>query len=103
MDEHIIRFEIFISDTKIASASCTVRSKKKIEMALINTLQLAARKNLILFFHTNRPGRIPELLQVITDNCNLIDVPTLRRSFENMKQSVALCLEAEGRHFAHLL
>jgi hypothetical protein len=71
MDEHIIRFEIFISDTKIASASCTVRSKKKIEMALINTLQLAARKNL--------------------------------RSFENMKQSVALCLEAEGRHFAHLL
>jgi hypothetical protein len=23
-------------------------------------------------------------MQVITDNCNLIDVPTLRRSFENM-------------------
>jgi hypothetical protein len=23
----------------------------------------------------NRPGTIPELMQVITDNCNLIDVP----------------------------
>jgi hypothetical protein len=34
----------------------------------------------------NRPGTIPELMQVITDNCNLIDVPTLRRSFENMKR-----------------
>jgi hypothetical protein len=33
----------------------------------------------------NRPGTIRELTQVITDNCNLIDVPTLRRSFENMK------------------
>jgi hypothetical protein len=41
-------------------------------------------------------------MQVITDNCNLIDVPTLRRSFKNMKR-VALCLEAEGRHFEHLL
>jgi hypothetical protein len=29
----------------------------------------------------NRPGTIPELMQVITDNC--IDVPTLRSSFEN--------------------
>jgi hypothetical protein len=34
----------------------------------------------------NRPGTIPELMQVITDNCNFIDVPTLRRSFENMKR-----------------
>jgi hypothetical protein len=34
----------------------------------------------------NRPGTIPELMQVITDNCNLIDVPTLRRSLENMKR-----------------
>jgi hypothetical protein len=34
----------------------------------------------------NRPGTIPELMQVITDNCNLIDVPTLRSSFENMKR-----------------
>jgi hypothetical protein len=34
----------------------------------------------------NRPGTIPELMQVITDTCNLIDVPTLRRSFENMKR-----------------
>jgi hypothetical protein len=33
----------------------------------------------------NRPGTIPELMQVITDNCNLI-VPTLRRSLENMKR-----------------
>jgi hypothetical protein len=31
----------------------------------------------------NRPGTIPESIQVITDNCNLIDVPTLERSFEN--------------------
>jgi hypothetical protein len=98
------------------------RSKiKKIEMAMINTLQLAARKNLIqmssdvinynsnchsgLSRHSpttyldyfvfpylknnvfkNRPGTIPELMQVITDNCNLIDVPTWRRSFENMKR-----------------
>jgi hypothetical protein len=36
----------------------------------------------------NRPGTIPELMQVITDNCNLIDVPILRRSFENMKHYV---------------
>jgi hypothetical protein len=34
----------------------------------------------------NRPGTIPESMQVITDKCNLIDVPTLRRSFENMKR-----------------
>jgi hypothetical protein len=77
-------------------------------MAMINTLQLAAPKNLIqmssdvinynsnchsrLSRHLptncldyfvfpylknvfkNRPGAIPELMQVITDNCNLIDV-----------------------------
>jgi hypothetical protein len=90
-------------------------------MAMINTLQLAARKNLIqmssdvinynsnchsgLSRHLlttcldyfvfpylknnvfkNRPGTIPELMQVIIDNCNLIDVPTLRRSFENIKR-----------------
>jgi hypothetical protein len=94
---------------------------KKNEMAMINTLQLAARKNLIqmssdvihynsnchsglsrqlpttcldyfVFLYLknnvfkNRPGTILELSQVITDNCNLIDVPTLRRSFENMKR-----------------
>jgi hypothetical protein len=94
---------------------------KKTEMAMINTLQLAARKNLIqmssdvisynsntysgLSRHLsttcldyfvfpylrnnvfkNRPGTIPELMQVITDKCNLIDVPTLRRSFEKMKR-----------------
>jgi hypothetical protein len=74
---------------------------KKIEMAMINTLQLAARKNLIQMSSDginysrncysgvsrfkNRPGTIPELMQVITDNCNLI-VRTLRRSFENMKR-----------------
>jgi hypothetical protein len=34
----------------------------------------------------NRPDTIPELMQVMTDNCNLIDVPALRRSFENMKR-----------------
>jgi hypothetical protein len=36
----------------------------------------------------NRPGTIPELIQVITDNCNLIDVPTLRRSFESEESSI---------------
>jgi hypothetical protein len=51
----------------------------------------------------NRSGTIPELMQVISDNCNLIDVPTLRRSFENMKRRVTLHLKAEGRHFEHLL
>jgi hypothetical protein len=79
-------------------------------MAMINTLQSAARKNLIqmssdvinydsnchsgLSRHLstscldyfvfpylknnvfkNKPGTIPELMQVITDNCNLIDIP----------------------------
>jgi hypothetical protein len=76
-------------------------------MAMINTLPLAARKNLIqmssdvssncqsgvsrhlsttcldyfVFSYLknnvfkNRPGTILELMQVITDNCNLIDVP----------------------------
>jgi hypothetical protein len=86
---------------------------------MINTLQLAARKNLIqmpsdvIIYNSNchsglsrhlsttyyfvfpylkknvfknSPGTISELMQVITDNCNLIDVPTLRRSFENMKR-----------------
>jgi hypothetical protein len=38
----------------------------------------------------NRPGTIPELMQVITDTCNLIDAPTLQRSFENMKRRVTL-------------
>jgi hypothetical protein len=88
-------------------------------MAIINTLQLAARKNLIRMssdvinynsnchsglsirhlpttcldcfvfpylknnVFKNRPGAIPELMQV-------------------MKRR-ALCLEAEGRHFEHLL
>jgi hypothetical protein len=41
----------------------------------------------------NRPGTIPELMQVITDNCNLIDVPTLQKSFENMKRRVTLCFK----------
>jgi hypothetical protein len=109
-------------------------------MAMINTLQLAARKKLIqmssdiinynsnchsgLSRHLpttcldyfvfpylknnvfkNKPGTIPELMQVITDNCNLTDVPTLRRSFENMKRReyIALCLEAEDRYFEHFL
>jgi hypothetical protein len=44
----------------------------------------------VKYVFKNRPGTIPELMQVITDNCNLIDVPTLRRSFENMKRRVTL-------------
>jgi hypothetical protein len=51
----------------------------------------------------NRPGTISELMQVISDNCNLIDVLTLRRSFENMKPRITLCLKAEGRYSEHLL
>jgi hypothetical protein len=91
-----------------ANTEDTVRSKiKKIEMAMINTFQLAVRKNLIqmssdvnsnchsgvsrhlsttcldyfVFSYLknnvfkNRPGTIRELMQVITDNCNLIYVP----------------------------
>jgi hypothetical protein len=77
-------------------------------MAIINTLQLAARKNLIQMssdvlknnVFKKKPGTIPELMQVITDKCNLIDVPTLRRSFEKMKGREP---EAEGRHFEHIL
>jgi hypothetical protein len=38
----------------------------------------------------NCPGTIPELMQVISDYCNLIDVPTLRRSFENMNRRLTL-------------
>jgi hypothetical protein len=68
-------------------------------MARINTLQLGLSRHLpttcLDYFvfpylknnvFNNRPGTIPELMQVITDNCNFIDVPTLRRSFENMKR-----------------
>jgi hypothetical protein len=86
---------------------------------MINTLQLAARNNVIQMssdvinynsnchsrlskqltcldyfvfqylknnVFKNRPSTIPDLMQVITDNCNLIDVPTLPRSFENIKR-----------------
>jgi hypothetical protein len=89
-----------------------VRSKiKKNRDGHDNTLQLAARKikmssdvinysskapttcfDYFVFPYLknnvfkNRPGTNPKLMQVITDNCNLIDVPTLRRSFENMKR-----------------
>jgi hypothetical protein len=78
---------------------------------MIHTLQLAARKNLIQMSsdvinynsncHFGLSRDLPTtcldyfvfpylknnvLMQVFTDNCNLIDVPTLRRSFENMKR-----------------
>jgi hypothetical protein len=46
----------------------------------------------------NRPGRIPELMQVITDTSNLIDVPTLQRSFEKMKRRVTLCFKSHCSH-----
>jgi hypothetical protein len=42
----------------------------------------------------NKPGTIPELMQVITETCNLIDVPTLQRSFENMTRRVTLCFKS---------
>jgi hypothetical protein len=41
----------------------------------------------------NRAGTIPELMQLITDTCNLIDAPTLQRSFENKKRRVTLCFK----------
>jgi hypothetical protein len=44
------------------------------------------------------PNTIPELMQVITNNCNLIDVPTLRRSFENMKRSTTLWGSLLNKH-----
>jgi hypothetical protein len=43
----------------------------------------------------NRPGTIPELMQVITDNCNLIDVPTLQRSFKYEAKSNIMGLTVE--------
>jgi hypothetical protein len=42
----------------------------------------------------NRPGTIPELMQVITDTCNSVAVPILQRSFENMKRRVTLCFKS---------
>jgi hypothetical protein len=42
----------------------------------------------------NKPGTIPELMKVITETCNLIDVPTLQRSFENMTGRVTLCFKS---------
>jgi hypothetical protein len=41
--------------------------------------------------------------QINQNVCNFIDVPTLQRSFENMKRRVTLCLKAEGRHFEHFV
>jgi hypothetical protein len=32
-------------------------------------------------------------MQLITDTCNLIDAPTLQRSFENKKRRVTLCFK----------
>jgi hypothetical protein len=42
----------------------------------------------------SRPDTIPELMQVIADTCNLINVQTLQRSFENMKGRVTLCFKS---------
>jgi hypothetical protein len=62
-------------------------------MAMINTLQLAARKNLI---------------QMSSDA--LIAIVTVISDFQGTYQQLALiilffhtCLEAEGRYFEHLL
>jgi hypothetical protein len=94
---------------------------------MINTLQLAARKNLIqMSFRTfkalinNLPWlfcfSIPEKQRVQkqawhnsrinNDNCNLIDVPGpdfAKVNWKHEAKRVTLCLEAEGRHFDHLL
>jgi hypothetical protein len=50
----------------------------------------------------NRPGTIPELMQII----NLIDIPGpdfAKVIWKHEAKRVTLCLEAEGRHFEHLL
>jgi hypothetical protein len=49
----------------------------------------------------NKPGTI----SVITDNCNLINwCPDFAKViWKHEVKGVALCLEAEGRHFEHLL
>jgi cbb3-type cytochrome oxidase cytochrome c subunit len=69
----------------------TVRSKiKKIETPMTNTLQLAARKNLIQM-----------LSDVINYNSNCHS--GLSRHLKHEAKRVALCSEAEGSHFEHLL
>jgi hypothetical protein len=50
------------------------------QFALITYFVFPCLKNNVF---KNRSGTIPESMQVITDICNLIDVETLRRSFEN--------------------
>jgi hypothetical protein len=45
-------------------------------------------------------------MQVIIEDCNLIDVPGpdfVKVIWKHEAKRVALCLEAEGRHFEHLL
>jgi hypothetical protein len=45
-------------------------------------------------------------MQVIIEDCNLIDVPGpdfAKVIWKHEAKRVTLCLEAEGRHFDHLL
>jgi hypothetical protein len=45
-------------------------------------------------------------MQVIIEDCNLIDVPGpdfVKVIWKHEAKRVTLCLEAEGRHFDHLL
>jgi hypothetical protein len=87
------------SDVINYNSNCHSRLSRHLPTTCLDYFVFPYLKNNV--FKKNRPGTIPELMQAIriTDNCNLIDVPTLRRSFENMKPREQRYVEAEGRHF----
>lgn len=51
----------------------------------------------------NRHHHLEEVMEGIVHTCNAIDPRTLQNAFDNMKRRVALCIEAEGGIFEHLL
>jgi hypothetical protein len=71
------------SDVINYNSNCHSRRSRHLPTTCLDYLVFPYLKNNAF---KNRSGTIPELIQIITDNCYLIDVPTLRRSFENMKR-----------------
>jgi hypothetical protein len=71
------------SDVIIYNSNCHSGLSRHLSTTCLDYFVFPYMKNNVF---KNSPGTISELMQVITDNCNLIDVPTLRRSFENMKR-----------------
>jgi hypothetical protein len=75
---------------------------------MINTLQLTARKNLIQMSsdvinynsncHSEFQGTYQQLALII-----FFSIPEKQLVQKHEAKRVALCLEAEGRHFEHLL